>query len=92
MSSLNVRFAQKTRGKTDLLNCTNLPASDSARHNHKAGAGPIAGGITAEPTPVCVTGCLCRDKIRRKQEGLQQDCAEQDRWGEAADYEKVTSM
>lgn len=28
MSSLNVRFAQKTRGKTDFLNCTNLPGND----------------------------------------------------------------
>lgn len=39
MSSLNVRFAQKTRGKTDLLNCTNRASSDRARLIQEARAG-----------------------------------------------------
>lgn len=50
MSSSNVRSARETRGKTELLNCTNLPGSDSARHNHNAGAGLVR-RITAEPSP-----------------------------------------
>ena len=32
------------------------------------------------------------ERLREKQEGLQKDYAERDRWGEAADYEKVTSI
>lgn len=101
MSSLNVRLARKTRGKTDLLNRTNVPGSDGARHDHRAvagararaGAGLVQGGMTAEPTPARVLAMFAGTRLGGgKQEGLRQDCAEQDHWGEAADYEKVTSM
>lgn len=95
MSSLNVRFAQetrdKTREKTDLLNCTNLPDSDSAHRNHQARVGPHQENNSKTNASVC-THCICGDKIKRKPESLQKDFAELDRWGEAADYEKVTSI
>lgn len=93
MSSLNVRFPQTTRGKTDLLNCTKLPSSDSVHCNHQVGAGLIR-RVTAEQIRHASvrTGCVYRDKTKRNQEGLQKDCAEGDRWGEASDYEKVTSI
>lgn len=85
MSSLNVRFAQKTRRKTDLLNCTNLPSSDSVR---QAGVELHQESNNRANTPASVrTRCVYRDKIKRKQEGLRKD-----RWGEAVDYEKVTSI
>lgn len=40
MSSLNVRFAQKTRRKTDLWKCTNLPSNDSYCLNPPSRRGP----------------------------------------------------
>lgn len=72
MSSSNVRSTRETRGKTELLNCTNLPGSDSARHNHNAGAG-LVGRIAADcgqnwekakgpPMGMCKAGALGRGR------------------------------
>lgn len=90
MSALNVRFSHKTRGKRDLLNCTNLPSSNSVSHNHKAGAGPT-GRMAAEPTPACVLAAFVGT---RTGEGKVSNMTVQSRTAreEAADYEKVTSM
>lgn len=71
MSSLNVRLARKTRGKTDLLNRTNVPGSDGARHDHRAGAGAragagmglVQGGMTAEPTPARVLAVFAGTRL-----------------------------
>lgn len=65
MSSLNVRFAQKTRGETDLLNCTNLPSSDSARHNHRAGAGVIRRGEAEQTRQRVFVGTALKGKEER---------------------------
>lgn len=52
MSSLNVRFAQTTSRTTDLLNCTNLPDSDSVKNPEPTsvsrGRGEGHGGVTKE--------------------------------------------
>lgn len=76
MSSLNVRFAQKTRGKTDLLNCTNLPSSDSDWRNQGAGRW--------ERNSWANTSARVSHRLRLW--GWEES------WGEAADWEKVTSI
>lgn len=85
MSSLNVRFAQKTRGKTDLLNCTNLPSSDSVRHNHQAAAGPRqeSHGRGKTRQRVCAqAGCMEARWGAGKKACKKKKCAVQEHWGE----------